>query len=341
MDSFQNKFSTGIVIKLTRNIVTNISLAILHPLPFFCIVSRPNKDLMAEAINLEQIKRWTIIALASDDFLMQTLVLKGGSAIDILHPRDEGKLSRTSFDIDFSIETDFDKDFEEITSRIERAIKDTFAEKELIVFDYKFSQKPKTMSEELKDFWGGYYIELKLITADEYKRLGGNLEKMRRGAISVRPNQSSKVEIEISKYEYVGDKMETKVEGHTIYIYSPQMIIFEKLRAICQQLPAYADIIPSHSPRPRARDFYDIHLICEQHDIEADSPASKELVRLIFEAKKVPLSFIKDISDNTEIHRQDWQNVLDTLPSLERAEVEGFDYYLSFVVEKFQSLTSL
>ncbi|MEJ0103129.1 MAG: nucleotidyl transferase AbiEii/AbiGii toxin family protein [Bacteroidota bacterium] len=119
-------------------------------------------------------------------------------------------------------------------------------------------------------------------------RLEGNLDKIRRGAIAIRPNQSSRVEIEISKYEYVGGKIEMEVEGHSFYIYSPQMIVFEKLRAICQQLPAYADIIPSHSPRPRARDFYDIHLICEQHKIDVNSPASKELVRLIFETKKVP-----------------------------------------------------
>jgi len=296
---------------------------------------------MAEAINIELIKRWTIIALATDDFLMQTLVLKGGNAIDLLQPPTAGKLSRASYDLDFSIQDDFDEDLDEIMSRIERTIEEAFAEKDLLVFDYKFSQKPKTIRDELKDFWGGYYIEFKLITSAEYNRLEGNLEKIRRGAISIRPNQSSRVEIEISKYEYVGDKIEMKVDGHSIYMYSPQMIVFEKIRAICQQLPAYAEIIPSHSPRPRARDFYDIHLICQQHQIEVNSPASRELIGFIFEAKKVPLSFIKDIPENVAIHRQDWQNVLDTLPAAERAEVRDFDYYLSFVAEKVKPLTSL
>ncbi len=296
---------------------------------------------MGKSISMEQIKRWAIIALASDDFLMQTLVLKGGNAIDLLVPPSGGKLSRASYDLDFSMEDDFDDDLGKIASRIEKTIRDTFAEKDFIVFDYKFSQKPKVMKDNLKDFWGGYYIEFKLITVDEFSRLNGNLEKIRRGAIAIRPNQSSKVEIEISKYEYVGDKIRMEVDGHTVYIYSPQMIVFEKLRAICQQLPSYAKIIPPHSPRPRARDFYDMHLICEQHEIEVNSEASKELVRLIFEAKKVPLSFIKDLASNAQIHRQDWQNVLDTLPASEKAEVKDFEYYLLFVVEKFNPLTSL
>ena len=149
------------------------------------------------------------------------------------------------------------------------------------------------------------------------------------------------MEREISKYEYVGDKIRTEGEGHTVYIYSPQRSVCEKLRAICQQLPSYAKIIPPHSPRPRARDFYELHLICEQHEIEVNSEASKELVRLIFEAKKVPLSFIKDLASNAQIHRQDWQNVLDTLPASEKAEVNDFEYYLLFVVETFNHLTSL
>lgn len=118
------------------------------------------------------------------------------------------------------------------------------------------------------------------------------------------------------------------------------MIVFEKLRAICQQFPNYAKIIPSHSPRPRARDFYDIHLICEQHDIDLKAPASRELLRVIFDTKKVPLSFLNDIAGNAQIHRQDWQNVLDTLPASEKTETKDFDHYLSFVLEKIKEFTS-
>jgi predicted nucleotidyltransferase component of viral defense system len=295
---------------------------------------------MANTINVEQIKRLTIKALTSEDQLMEMLVLKGGNAIDLLQPQAQGKLSRASYDLDFSIETDFGEDLENIKTMIEKAIRETFSEIELIVFDYSFTLKPKTLPDGLKDFWGGYYIVFKLITVVEYNRLEGNLEKIRRGAIVVRPNQSSKVEIEISKFEYVADKIEMEMDGHSFYIYSPQMIVFEKVRAICQQLPGYSAIIPQHSPRPRARDFYDIHLICEQYEIMVNTAASEDLLKNIFDAKKVPLDFMREIGNHTDIHRQDWQNVVDTLPATERATVENFDFYLSFVLGKFKPFTS-
>jgi hypothetical protein len=213
------------------------------------------------------------------------------------------------------------------------------SEHDLIVFDYRFLQRPSSPHELGNDFWGGYSIEFKLISAAEYSRLGGDLERIRRSAISTRPNHSPRVEIQISKYEYIGDRVELELDEYTIYMYSPQMIVFEKLRAICQQLPDYIKIMPSHSPRPRARDFYDIHLICEQFPIVIDSEAGQNLLNLIFNAKKVPLSFIKDIGGHAAIHRQDWQNVLDTLPAAEKVHVKEFDSYLSFVLDKFKLIT--
>jgi len=294
---------------------------------------------MAEVISMDQIKRLAIIALASDDFLTETLVLKGGNAIDLLQSKSGTKLSRTSYDLDFSIEEDFDADIEAIKLRIVKTFVTTFAEHELHVFDYQFSNRPKKINEELKDFWGGYYITFKVISEEDFRRLEGNLEKMQRSAIAVRPNSSSRIEIEISKYEYIGGKIEIEIDGYSIYMYSPQMIVFEKLRAICQQLPQYKEVIPSHSPRPRGRDFYDILLIYEQHDIDIITAQSLETLRLIFETKKVPLSFIKEIPNHADIHQNDWQNVKDTLPASEQAELKPFDYYLDFVMQKFGNIT--
>jgi hypothetical protein len=296
---------------------------------------------MADLTGMEQIKRLSIIALASDDFLTETLVLKGGNAIDLLQPTGGTKLSRTSYDLDFSIEEDFDSDIEAIKARIENTFINTFSEHGLHVFDYQFANRPKKINDQVKDFWGGYYITFKVISSEDFKRLEGNLEKMQRSAIAVRPNSSSRIEIEISKYEYIGGKIEVEVDGYSIYMYSPQMIVFEKLRAICQQLPQYKDIIPSHSPRPRGRDFYDIALICEQHAIDTSTDQSKQLVRLIFATKKVPLSFIEEIPQHSDIHKNDWQNVKDTLPASEQAKLRPFDYYLDFVMQKFGSIASL
>lgn len=291
-------------------------------------------------IHLEELKKLVIIALASDDFLLEKLVLKGGNAIDLLNPPNTGKLSRASYDLDFSIEDDFDEDIEDIIVRITNTLETTFAGNGLHMFDFKFANKPKgELPEEFKDFWGGYNVSFKLITAAEFERLKGNLNDIRKLAIKVRPNQSTRIEIEISKYEYIADKMELEVDGHLIFIYTPQMIAFEKLRAICQQLPAYGEIIPSHSPRPRARDFYDMHLIMDQHRFDVDTDVAKELIRTIFSVKRVPLTFIQQIPQYADIHRQDWQNVLDTLPNTERDSTQPFEFYLDFVYKTFGGLT--
>lgn len=52
---------------------------------------------------LRKVKRLVIIAMFSDDDLMDMLVLKGGNALDIIHQIEH----RASVDLDFSIERDF------------------------------------------------------------------------------------------------------------------------------------------------------------------------------------------------------------------------------------------
>jgi hypothetical protein len=289
------------------------------------------------SIIIDDVKRIVIIALASDDQLMETLVLKGGNAIDLLWKDRRNSLSRASYDLDFSMEDDFDDELEVIKGRIEKTITNTFAENGLVVFDYKFISKPSQIREHLKDFWGGYNIEFKIATRERYEQVSGDIEKLRRGAVAILPNSSPRIEIEISKYEYVRGKMEVDVAGFTIFVYSAEMIVFEKVRAICQQLPDYSSIIPSHSPRPRARDFYDIHLIMTQHRINPNSDENKQLLASIFSAKRVPLDFIQHIQDHLIIHRQDWQNVLDTVSAKE--EIESFDFYVNYFLQEFQPLT--
>jgi predicted nucleotidyltransferase component of viral defense system len=289
------------------------------------------------AATIEEIKRLVIIALASDEQLMVTLVLKGGNAIDILQNKHARSLSRSSYDIDFSIAGDFDEDMEGIKGLIKKTISNTFLENGLTVFDYKFFLKPSSVRPEVKDFWGGYNIEFKIILTKEYHRAQGGMERLRRSAIAILPNNSPKIEIEISKYEYVKDKIEANVDGYLIYIYSPEMIVFEKVRAICQQFPEYAVIVPSHSPRPRARDFYDIFLIMDQHRIDPVLKKNKEMLACIFQAKHVPLDYLRLIHKNLAFHKQDWQNVLDTLPAKE--EAESFDFYAGYVLNNFQKLT--
>lgn len=290
------------------------------------------------AVDIEQIKKIVIIALASDDLLMETLVLKGGNAIGFLQPGTAGVALRSSFDIDFSIADDFDGELDAINNRVRKTLENTFNENGLQIFDYKFLVKPQIINANLKDFWGGYNIEFKIATLETFKSARSDMEKLRRsGAIAILPNHSPKFEIEISKHEYVAGKVETQVDGYKIFIYSAEMMAFEKLRAICQQLPAYREIVSSRSSRSRPRDFYDIYVVMEQHHIDPSTPENKKLIALIFEAKKVPLDFIREIAGNLDMHKHDWQSVLDTIPAGEK--VENFEYYADYVIKKFGGLT--
>jgi hypothetical protein len=285
---------------------------------------------------VNKIKRIAIIALASDDTLVETLVLKGGNAIDLAYKHD--KTYRTSYDLDYSIENgDFTEDEMHISKRIENTLVQTFLENNYEIIDYKFLHKPKKIQEVVADFWGGYKVEFKVLDKQIYDKYYGNIDKIRRESIAINHNNSTVFELEFSKFEYIGQKREVNVDGYKIYVYTSEMIVFEKLRAICQQIPAYKYVIPSFSPRARARDFYDIHLIMEMHEIDPNTPENIELIKNIFYAKKVPLSFIKEIRNNKSIHIDDWQSVMDTISPSEISQ--DFNFYFDFVLQTFENIT--
>lgn len=290
-------------------------------------------------INLvNKIKRIAIIALASDDELVETLVLKGGNAIDLAYRPNNSTISRTSYDLDYSIDDgDFNEDENIISNRIEATLRQTYIENDYIVIDYKFLNKPKNIREEVADFWGGYKVEFKIVDKKIFDESNGNIDKLRKASITLNPSSSPVFELEFSKFEHVGQKVAIDVDGFKIYVYTPEMIVFEKIRAICQQIPEYKDVIASFSPRARARDFYDIHLIMEMHNIDPSTNVNRELIQHIFQAKKVPTSFINKIKENKNIHVDNWQSVKDTISPYE--ELQDFDYYFDFVLQKFENIT--
>jgi predicted nucleotidyltransferase component of viral defense system len=287
---------------------------------------------------VNKIKRIALIALASDDELVETLVLKGGNAIDLAYKSQIDSISRTSYDLDYSIEDgDFSEDEVTISKRIEATLTQTFLESNFVIIDYKFLNKPKIIRKEVADFWGGYKVEFKVISKEIYNENKGNIDKLRRSAISVYPDNSPVFELEFSKYEHVGQKKAIDVDGYKIYVYTPEMIVFEKIRAICQQIPEYKEVVASFSPRARARDFYDIHSIMEIHKIDPSTKENIELIEHVFQAKKVPTNFIKLIKDNKNIHIDNWKSVIETTDRNE--ELHPFDYYFDFVLQKFENIT--
>ena len=284
---------------------------------------------------LEKIRKLTVISLFSDDTLMDIFVLKGGSALNLIYDIN----SRASIDIDVSMESDFDgENMEHIKNKLEDALKKTFAEEGLCVFDVSLSHKPSTIPPEKKRFWGGYVLEFKVIESEKFKNMKNDLDNMRRNAIVVGKNNAKTFRVEISKYEYCKSKEEVDLEGYTIYVYTPIAIVYEKLRAICQQMDEYVKIVQTNR-RPRARDFYDIYTILENHQppIDIADKNNLHILKGIFDAKKVPLELISKIEQTREYHRDNFSSVKDTVTH----DLKDFDFYFEYVVEKIKALQSL
>jgi hypothetical protein len=112
------------------------------------------------------------------------------------------------------------------------------------------------------------------------------------------------------------------------------MIVLEKLRAICQQMPEYAQ---RTRPNARARDFYDIWCTLAATGLNLSAPQNTDLLRHIFAAKEVPLRLLAGIGEQREFHRPDWPAVVASVAG----NVEEFDFYFDFVVEKVWALKPL
>jgi hypothetical protein len=139
----------------------------------------------------------------------------------------------------------------------------------------------------------------------------------------------------LSKFEYTKGKIAREIDNFDIYVYAPEMIAIEKLRAICQQMPDYH---LNRIPRARARDFYDIHLIVTETGVNLPSAENKDLLRHIFEAKEVSLDLLQLIAEQREFHRPDWDSVRLSIASDGLME---FDFYFDFVLKQVTLLKSL
>jgi predicted nucleotidyltransferase component of viral defense system len=128
------------------------------------------------------------------------------------------------------------------------------------------------------------------------------------------------------------------LEGATVFVYSPEMIVLEKLRALCQQVPAYKEIVKYMTPKSRARDFYDIFNMMQHFKMDFATKENIDLAHDIFNAKKVPLSFILQLDEQRELHRSSWDTVILTINPLE--ELNEFDFYFDFVLKKFSHLVN-
>jgi hypothetical protein len=283
---------------------------------------------------LERIKKLAVMAMFADEELFDVLVLKGGNAMDLIHRLS----SRASIDLDFSMKHDFPDGIEEFRARVERALKNTFRNGNYEVFDVRMEERPNQVTEDMADFWGGYGVEFKIITPDLFEKCAGDINELRKHAIRI--GQGQRFLIDISRFEYVEKKEVADLDGYRIYVYSPAMIVCEKLRAICQQLEEYGPIIKrSRAGSPRARDFIDIHILVTALAIDVGSSQIHEILAEMFRLKRVPLSFLGNIHTQREFHRVGFPSVRDTVKA--GVELQEFNFYFDFVLELVAKLKPL
>mgnify|MGYP001225615187 CR=1 FL=1 len=273
----------------------------------------------------------------ADDDLMNRLVFKGGNALDLVY--NVG--TRASVDLDFSIADAFPSNqLGEIRRRIEQRLGEVFADAGLAAFDITLDEVPIEMTPDLVDFWGGYKVTFKVVDRVVFDAEAGDIDSLRRNALTVAPGQRKRFEIDISKHEYIGEKQVAEVEGYTVFVYSPAMLACEKLRAICQQLPEYDSIVKRSRPGggARPRDFLDLCTIIDRCGVDLLKPVTVTMLASAFAAKRVPLEFLSLIERTREVHRQDWPSVEQTVRP--GTKLLPFDDYFDRVAELARQLVA-
>ncbi len=287
----------------------------------------PAKSHLDDLLRLETIRRTAIVAMFSDDVLYQKLTLKGGNALSLIH----GIGARTSVDVDLSLEDDF-QDLDDIETRLYRSLDSRFEAKGFVVFKKTFGPRPRKGSKDPR--WGGYLLTFKVISREKAQALNWDPEQLNRQAELTGYRQKRTFKIDFSKYEFCRGKLETEFDDYTIFVYTPEMIAVEKIRALCQQLDEYPQ---QKRPKPRPSDLYDIYSILTGCRVDLGEPENQQLVRDIFAAKDVPLPLISRIRDSRKFHRAGWDDVQLAVSE----ELKDYDFYFDFVLSAIEPLEAL
>jgi hypothetical protein len=273
-------------------------------------------------LSLDEIRRNILIALVSDDALLDTLVLKGGNALAMVH--EVG--GRTSADIDFSIATNF-PDEARTRNLVFSLLDKQFGDLGYAVIDKKFVPKPTERGPNQPEWWGGYFIEFKIVERAVFEKHKDDLDALRRHAAVTGPQLRKTYSIDISKNEYCASKVRKEINGYSIYVYSLEMIALEKLRAICQQMPEYT--VTRHNKSARARDFYDIYKVATRDDVDLKSAGNRAMLMEIFAAKGVSTQLLGKVGEHEDFHAPDWPSVVATVSK----PIEPFKFYFDYVVQ--------
>ena len=145
----------------------------------------------------------------------------------------------------------------------------------------------------------------------------------------------------LKRNQFLQNKVAKVFDGFTIYVYSPEMICLEKLRAICQQMPEYLIAIKGNARgnTPRAKDFYDIYLIIHKLDVDLFNETNIKMCKMIFAIKEVSLHLISNVKNTKDFHKQNFRSLEDSV--FDSDKLKAFDFYFDYVVKFCDKLTSL
>lgn len=265
-------------------------------------------------MTIEEVIRESVVALFSNEILRRTLVLKGGSALFLVQDID----TRLSTDMDFSVSNEVENPVEYF-AHVESALSNHFGKLDFEVFDTAFTKKPREGVETKPKFWAGWYFEFKLISTEFYSKA---LAFKQRAALIPDGTASSKIEIEISEYEYCDSAESVELGGSIVTSYSTALLVLEKLRAICQQHPQY----PYGRLKNRARDYFDIYQLVKKYRSAELFEEMRRHLPQVFSAKDVSLGLLKGIfaQEFVEFQASHFGSVEATV----KGKAESFDFYL-------------
>jgi hypothetical protein len=269
-------------------------------------------------MTIEEVLKEVIIAIYSSPRLARLLILKGGSAMRMF----DNLSSRLSFDADFSLTAPIKK-ATPVRKEMQKCLSTQFGGHGFDLIDFKFDKKPKVVKEGFPEWWGGWACEFKLVSR---RHRGKGLDAKRRYALKPKPSPSPKISIDLSEHEYCGKRRIKTVAGSKIQAYSKEMLVLEKLRAVCQQHQEY----PFRQQRKnRARDFYDIYVLTVDANEEFIARCKRH-VKGVFGAKDVGLWLLRSLWDDDDFvdeFRRGFELVKNTVSG----NVEHFDTYLEHV----------
>lgn len=278
-----------------------------------------------------------IKGIFSDDDLFEILTLKGGNAMALLDITN-----RASQDLDFSIKQGIRLTQDEDAPKFKKALERTFEEEGYRIIDFKFDVKPKKTKRELPPFWGGYSINFKVMDEETYEKTYDVSDQKRSSMALQLEGGKKKIEIDISLEEYTEDRIQMKLDEYQIHIYSPLMIVYEKMRALCQQLPDYEY---ASFEKTRARDLYDIYIaIQKSQSLELReqilSSSNVHILREMFKAKNVSLELLLKIESYREQLEDDFNQRV-TPQIADRKNVPDFDFLFEFNIELIKEVYAL